>query len=128
MQSQKIYKNSADVFGFRLAAKLFKGTVMRFNGNAQRFLVVIWNVMFVGHRSYDRTYLRVMYAAHFRKQVMLDLVVESPDIPAKQFVIVGKVGGSFQLVNHPGVFNIAFFIFRRVFSTLNYVSKLKDNT
>src|SRR5690625_5107962 len=101
---------------------------MGFNGRAQRLLIVVWDIMPICYRADNRAYLRIMNAAYFRKQMMLNLVVESPDIPAKQFIIVSKIRGSFQLVNHPGVFDISLFVFCGMFGTLYDVSKLKNYT
>jgi hypothetical protein len=85
-------------------------------------------LLFFGNFAYDMAYFGIMNAANFWEKVMFDLVIESAYIPAEKFVVVGKVGGRFYLVNHPGILDVTLFIFSRMFRSFDNMSQLKNDT
>src|SRR5688500_11257251 len=65
--------------------------------------------------------------ANIRKQVMLNLKIQTANVPVKNTVIVSKVSGGMKLVNCPVFFHFALVIRHGIFRAINHVCGLKNN-
>jgi hypothetical protein len=54
---------------------------------------------------HDACDARIVDVAHARKQVMLDLKVETTDVPAQETIAPSEVGGGLHLVHRPRPFH-----------------------
>ena len=67
-----------------------------------------------------------MYMTNIGKQMMLDLKIQTAQIPACKFIIRGKVGGRFNFVDRPFFFNfISLAVWFGKGVAINYMSQLK---
>src|SRR5687767_3307206 len=68
-----------------------------------------------------------MNMANIRKQMVLNLKVQSSDVPGKQRAVIGKISGRVKLMNSPAVIHFSIFIRHREFGAVNDVSWLKND-
>src|SRR5688572_31108112 len=66
-----------------------------------------------------------MHMGYPGEQVMLDLEVETPDIPGKQFIVRREVHGGIHLMNCPVVLHNTFCIGHRVCCAFQGMSELE---
>src|SRR5438045_321650 len=74
------------------------------------------------------TYGRIVHAAHFGEEMMLDLIVEAADVPGEETVLWGEIGCRHHLVDKPGVFHGALCIGLRVVGAFDHMGELEDET
>lgn len=89
---------------------------------------MIGNAKFFGGSFHNGTNGRVVDAADFWEEVVFDLEIESADIPAKKFIIAGKIGRSFHFMDEPVLINMGIFIRQRMFGLFNDVCELEDDS
>src|SRR5581483_5046361 len=82
-------------------AKSAKRAIMGDDGGANGRLIVIRQTMLPGHPAHDLADRRIVHAADPGKEVVLDLEVETADVPRQPSVVSREVGGRVHLMEPP---------------------------
>ena len=88
-------------------------------------MLVIGDAVFGRHLLDDPTDRRVVDAAHLGEKVVLDLEIQSTDVPAEQPVGAREVGGGLHFVHEPRIFHGLLLLGCELHRPLNDVRELK---
>ena len=84
--------------------------------------------IFLGSSLHDRGDFGVMDMANIGEEVMLDLKIESADIPVEQVVVASEIGGGIELVDDPVGLDDAFGICGGLGDAFYHMRQLEDHT
>src|SRR5216683_2083962 len=80
---------------------------MRGHRRSKRLMRHVLQAKFLTRFLGKRRQCRIMNVTDLRKQVVLDLKVQSSNEPSNQPAVAGKIGGGFDLMRRPGSFHPA---------------------
>src|SRR5581483_6266596 len=102
--------------------------VMRSQGAQESAVVDIGELVLAGDVAHDAAQGGVVHAGHARKKMMLDLVIESADIPGQKRVPVREIGRRGKLVGDPAFTHGSVRVGERVGDAFDNVGQLKDES
>lgn len=95
-----------------LLAEESEPVVVRLDPREEAFVGIVGDAVLPARLLDDAGERRIVDVAYLREQVMLHLIVEPPQVPRKEMVVLVKISGGAQLMYHPG--RIHLFRFPRV--------------